>query len=201
MLIKIVKHSRVLSCLFRSGVNLMHFHGGMLWWLLTPSHYSLLHFSSAALSILCDILSSNSICSCRIARLLPASRPACLSLPPATQDAGKMTVSRRGAAISSGIVATLKHNLHCRRNWKVNGNWECKGLSILPPPSSSWSFIYTCHLPVEFLIFSPFVHLFPDWLHHNYPTVLGSLGQSRPKCFLTSSNCCHMHPTPLCCSY
>lgn len=31
MLIKIVKHSRVLSCLFRGGGNLMHFHGGMLW--------------------------------------------------------------------------------------------------------------------------------------------------------------------------
>lgn len=138
---------------------------------------------------------------CCLPHGLPACLAACLSLPPATQDAGKMTVSRRGAAISSGIVATLKHNLHCCRNWKVNGNWECKGLSILPPPSSSWSFIYTCHLPVEFLIFSPFVHLFSDWLHHNYPTVLGSLGQGRPKCFLTSSNCCHMHPTPLCCSY
>lgn len=179
MLIKIVKHSRVLSCLFRGGGNLMHFHGGMLW-LPTPPPPSttLLHSSSAALSILCDILSSNSICSCRIARLLPASLSACLSLPPATQDAGEMTVSRRGAAISSGIVATLKHNLHCRRNWKVSENWECKGyFSAL---SSSWSFIYTCHLPVEFLIFSPFVHLFSDWLHNNYPTVLGSLGQARP---------------------
>lgn len=140
MLIKIVKHSRVLSCLFRSGGNLMHFHGGMLWWLLTPLpllttallvgsiihslwhpvkqfHLQLPHCSTAACLTAC----------------LVACPPGCLSLPPATQDAGKMTVSRRGAAISSGIVATLKHNLHCRRNWKVNGNWECKGLSILPP--------------------------------------------------------------------
>lgn len=84
---------------------------------------------------------------------------------------------------------------------KWMGIENAKGFPSSPPPSSSWSSIYTCHLPVEFLIFSPFVHLFSDWLHHNYPTVLGSLGQSRPKCFLTSSNCCHMHPTPLYCSY
>lgn len=114
MLIKIVKHSRVLSCLFRSGGNLMHFHGGMLWWLLTPSHYSLLHFSSAALSILCDILSSNSICSCRIARLLPASWPA-------------------------WMPACL-----CRLPLKMQARWQSRGvappflLASLPP----WSIIY-----------------------------------------------------------
>lgn len=151
MLIKIVKHSRVLSCLFRSGENLMHFHGGMLWWLLTPSHYSLLHFSSAALSILCDILSSNSICSCRIARLLPASQPAWLP--------------------------AWLHACLCRLPLKMQARWQSRGvappflLASLPP----WSIIYivvgiekwmgienakgfpSCPLPLR--VEAPFIHV------------------------------------------
>lgn len=112
MLIKIVKHSRVLSCLFRSGVNLMHFHGGVLWWLLTP--HPLLYCTSRRQHYPFSVTSCQAIpfavaalLDCCLPHGLPACLAACLSLPPATQDAGKMTVSRRGAAISSGIVASL----------------------------------------------------------------------------------------------
>lgn len=78
--------------------------------------------------------------------------PACLCRLPLKMQA-RWQYSRRGAAISSGIVATLKHNLHCRRNWKVNANWEWKGFPFrLPSLRVEAPFIHvTCLLSFWFL--------------------------------------------------
>lgn len=97
----------------------MHFHGGMLWLPSPPSPLPLLYCTPRRQHYPFSVTSCQAI-PFAVAALLDCCLPHCLraslSLPPATQDAGEMTVSRRGAAISCGIVATLKHNLHCRRN-------------------------------------------------------------------------------------
>lgn len=116
MLIKIVKHSRVLSCLFRSGGNLMHFHGGVLWWLLTPSHYS-------------TALLVGSI----IHSLWHPVKQFHLQLPHCST----------AACLTACLVAWL-HACLCRLPLKMQARWQSRGvappflLASLPP----WSIIY-----------------------------------------------------------
>lgn len=165
MLIKIVKHSRVRVYLglVWGRVNLMHFHGACC---------------GGTRSLSFPL--SPALCSSIIHSLWHAVKQFHLQLAhcstvclAATQDAAQMTVESRWQPFSS---ATLKHNLHCRRpraGEELKSVWK---------EGKSQSFIYTCHLPVEFLIFllffRPCSFVFRDWLLHNYPTVFGGTGLS-----------------------
>lgn len=115
MLIKIVKHSRVLSCLFRSGGNLMHFHGGMLWWLLTP--HPLLYCTSRR-------------------QHYPFSVTSCQAIPFAV-------AALLDCCLPHGLPGCLPACL-CRLPLKMQARWQSRGvappflLASLPP----WSIIY-----------------------------------------------------------